>query len=227
MVLSAQELFAIEKMAIAGMGNKKIATTLGLPQSTTKWWLQRLRSEGEMRQHLPSRVCPGSRVPCFSTSRRWQKTQSRNGEATIEKHRCTFEVCTFLWARSNFSFYHMWSIHSVFSMIFVRSRFHVFDTQKMVQTEQKGSILETIFRSGPAKFPKAPFRPKKWAYKGPTPSFGGGTKAQNQRATLNVKRLLVGQYQHWVTQDVTIIEGTRSLPGLRLLVEYVVGHLLR
>ena len=30
MVLSAQELFANEKMATAGMGNKKIATTLGL-----------------------------------------------------------------------------------------------------------------------------------------------------------------------------------------------------
>ena len=30
MVLSAQELFAIEKMATAGMGNRKIATTLGL-----------------------------------------------------------------------------------------------------------------------------------------------------------------------------------------------------
>ena len=29
-VLSAQELYAIEKMAVAGMGNKKIATTLGL-----------------------------------------------------------------------------------------------------------------------------------------------------------------------------------------------------
>ena len=36
MVLSAQELSPIEKMATAGMGNKKIATTLGLPQSTTK-----------------------------------------------------------------------------------------------------------------------------------------------------------------------------------------------
>ena len=51
MVLSAQERFAIEKMATAGMGNKKIATTLGLPLSTTKRWLQRLRSEGEMVSH--------------------------------------------------------------------------------------------------------------------------------------------------------------------------------
>ena len=42
MVLSAQELFAIEKMAIAGMGNKKIATTLGLPQSTKNRWFDAL-----------------------------------------------------------------------------------------------------------------------------------------------------------------------------------------
>ena len=31
MVLSAEEFFAIDKMAVAGMGNKKIATTLGVP----------------------------------------------------------------------------------------------------------------------------------------------------------------------------------------------------
>ena len=51
MVLSAQELYASEKMAVFGMGNKKIATTLDLPQSTTLWWLQRLRSKGEMVSH--------------------------------------------------------------------------------------------------------------------------------------------------------------------------------
>ena len=51
MVLSAQELFAMKKMATAGMGNKKIATALGSPQSTMKRWLQRLRSEGEMVSH--------------------------------------------------------------------------------------------------------------------------------------------------------------------------------
>ena len=44
-------MYAIEKMAVAGMGNKKIATTLGLPQSTTKRWLQRPPSEGEMVSH--------------------------------------------------------------------------------------------------------------------------------------------------------------------------------
>ena len=41
---SAEELFATEKMAAQGLGSKKIATTLGLPLSTTKVWLQRLRS---------------------------------------------------------------------------------------------------------------------------------------------------------------------------------------
>ena len=35
MVLSAHELYAIEKMAVAGMGIKKIGTTLGLPQYPT------------------------------------------------------------------------------------------------------------------------------------------------------------------------------------------------
>ena len=55
MVLSAQELFATEKVAIAGTGKKKIATTLGLPQSTKKRWLQRLRSEGEMVSHSVGR----------------------------------------------------------------------------------------------------------------------------------------------------------------------------
>ena len=48
MVLSAQELFAIGKSGMLGMGNKKLATAMELPQSTTKRWLQRLRSEVEM-----------------------------------------------------------------------------------------------------------------------------------------------------------------------------------
>ena len=42
-------------MATAGMGNKKIVTTLGMPQSTTKRWLQRHRSEGEMVSHKVGR----------------------------------------------------------------------------------------------------------------------------------------------------------------------------
>ena len=60
-----------EKMAIACKGNWKIATTLGLPQSTTKRWLQRLRSESEMVSHNVGRprgaeagVCLVSRVIC-------------------------------------------------------------------------------------------------------------------------------------------------------------------
>ena len=43
--------FRLEKMATSSMGNKKIATTLGLSQSTTKRWLQRVRSEGVMVSH--------------------------------------------------------------------------------------------------------------------------------------------------------------------------------
>ena len=48
MVRTAEDLFAIEKMAAQGVGNKMIATALGLPRSTTKHWLQRRRSDGEM-----------------------------------------------------------------------------------------------------------------------------------------------------------------------------------
>ena len=48
MVRSAEELVAIEKMAAQSMSMKKIAETVGVPLSTTKRWLNRLRSEGEM-----------------------------------------------------------------------------------------------------------------------------------------------------------------------------------
>ena len=41
----------MERMATRGFGAKKIATTLGLPQSTTKRWLLRLRSDGDMASH--------------------------------------------------------------------------------------------------------------------------------------------------------------------------------
>ena len=51
MVGSAEELIAIEKMAAAGKGNKKITEALGVPLSTAMRWLQRLRSEGEMVSH--------------------------------------------------------------------------------------------------------------------------------------------------------------------------------
>ena len=49
MVRCAQELRAVEKMAAAGMGNKKIATTLGLPLSTTKRWLCRSKTQRKTR----------------------------------------------------------------------------------------------------------------------------------------------------------------------------------
>ena len=48
MVLSVQELYDNETMLIAGMGNKKIAITLGLPQSTKKRRLKRLHSGDDM-----------------------------------------------------------------------------------------------------------------------------------------------------------------------------------
>ena len=48
MVRSTEERFAMERMATRGFGAKKIATTLGLPQSTTKRWLRRLRSDGDV-----------------------------------------------------------------------------------------------------------------------------------------------------------------------------------
>ena len=48
MVRSTEERFAVERMTNRGFGAKRIATTLGLPQSTTKRWLQRLRSNGDM-----------------------------------------------------------------------------------------------------------------------------------------------------------------------------------
>ena len=50
-VRSAEELFSIEKMAAKGLGSKKMATTLGMPQSTTKRWLEKLRSDGETVSH--------------------------------------------------------------------------------------------------------------------------------------------------------------------------------
>ena len=43
MVRSTEERFATERMATRGFGAKKIATTLGLPQSTTKRWCLRGR----------------------------------------------------------------------------------------------------------------------------------------------------------------------------------------
>ena len=55
MVRSTEELFAIEKLAAQSLGSKKIATTLGLPKTTTKRRLQRLRSEGNMEAHSVGR----------------------------------------------------------------------------------------------------------------------------------------------------------------------------
>ena len=85
-----RELFAIEKMATAGMGNKKIATTLGLPLSTTKRWLQRLRTEGEMVSHNAGRQGGAeARVSCFPSISR-----------LTSLHLCV--ICAFiLWGRTD------------------------------------------------------------------------------------------------------------------------------
>ena len=48
MVRSAEELFAVEKMAAQGTSIKKIAVTVGVFLSMTKRWPHQLRSEGEM-----------------------------------------------------------------------------------------------------------------------------------------------------------------------------------
>ena len=72
MVLSAQELFAIENMATAGMGNKKITTTLGLPNEA----VVAEAPLGEMVSHNVGRprgvvagVCVSSPCICCLTSR--------------------------------------------------------------------------------------------------------------------------------------------------------------
>ena len=59
MGLCAKDLFAIEKMATAGMG-KKVATTLGLLHSTTKRWLQTaLGGRNGVAQHWATTWCGG------------------------------------------------------------------------------------------------------------------------------------------------------------------------
>ena len=47
MVRSAEERFAMERMATRGFGSKTIKALLGVPVSTTQRWLQRLRSDGD------------------------------------------------------------------------------------------------------------------------------------------------------------------------------------
>ena len=66
MVRFAQELFAIEKMAPARNGNKKIAKTLGLPVTTTKMWVQRVVHCAKLRDPHGTRakvsLAPGQRA---------------------------------------------------------------------------------------------------------------------------------------------------------------------
>ena len=46
----------MERMATRGFGDKKIANTLGLPEATTKRWLRRLRSDGDVAPHNIGRL---------------------------------------------------------------------------------------------------------------------------------------------------------------------------
>ena len=48
MVRSAEERFAMERVATRGFGSKKITAALGVPVSTTQRWLQRLRSDSDI-----------------------------------------------------------------------------------------------------------------------------------------------------------------------------------
>ena len=79
MVRSAEGLFAIARMAAQGLGSKKITEPLGVSLSTTKRWLQRLHSEGEVVPHrhtqhhrhrqntVPPLMCRG---PIFTSQKR-------------------------------------------------------------------------------------------------------------------------------------------------------------
>ena len=84
MVVSAQELFSIEKMAVAGMGNKKIATAVGLPQSTTQRWLQRLRSFFRVEWTWQTASCRS--LSCFFLSLIGAPNQEKKGSFFLRTH---------------------------------------------------------------------------------------------------------------------------------------------
>ena len=48
MVRLTEERSAMERVATRGFGGKKIAAALGVPEATTKRWLGRLRSDGDV-----------------------------------------------------------------------------------------------------------------------------------------------------------------------------------
>ena len=91
----------MERMATRGFDAKKIQNALSLQQSTTKRWLQRLRSDGDMgvaKILISLNLRMGQRSALFALVR-----------------------STFFSSRvSNNT--HFWSIHSVFQMIFVHSK---------------------------------------------------------------------------------------------------------
>ena len=80
----------MERMATRGFGAKKIAAALGLPQSTTKRWLQRLRWNGDMasRKIVPKTLKTIPLAHFFRRpSRKWWKNKCKNeGARNFEKY---------------------------------------------------------------------------------------------------------------------------------------------
>ena len=58
----------MERMATRGFGSKKIAAALGVPEATTKRWLQRLRLDGDMASHNMGRPRGAEAGVCVSCS---------------------------------------------------------------------------------------------------------------------------------------------------------------
>ena len=67
---------------------------------------------------------------------------------------------------------HFWSIHFVSSHVFRIFKLSCFfDHPKSGPKRENRAILVPILRFGPSKFPKGPFRSKKWAPQRPIPEF--------------------------------------------------------
>ena len=94
MVLS----FVIEKMAIVGMGNKKIATTLGLPESTTWRWWCRSKTLRKYTSFNTSSATP-LRYAQTQTTPHTDNTPSRRGQRpTVAHPKMKLGHCFLFWA---------------------------------------------------------------------------------------------------------------------------------
>ena len=73
-----------------------------------------------------------------------------------------FAMCTFPWTRNEFvktyalNNIHFWSGHTVFDVLFVFSRFHVFLTPERDQTRKNGTTLSAHSSNGASGIPKGP-----------------------------------------------------------------------